>query len=82
VIEDILKQVGLQTIDDRLYKLVAVAVEAKLDKIVQEAKEVNSQALKEPKTHLSNDDLQKSMEDEAVYKGLPPFVEDVSKSKK
>jgi hypothetical protein len=75
-----MKQVGLQTPDERVLKLLSVVLESQLSKIVSEVKAVNIQGQKEAyKTHLSFEDLQKAMEEFGVALRRPPFLEDRAK---
>lgn len=73
-------QVGLQSPDERVYKLISVVLESQLNKIITEVKAVNIQSQREPyKTHFSFEDLQKAMEEFGVALRRPPFLEDRQK---
>ena len=78
-----MNEVGMQTPDDRVYKLISILVESQLVKIIDEVKQVNLQTQKEPyKTHFSFEDLQKGMEEFGIALRRPPFLEDKNRVKK
>lgn len=83
LIERVMREVGVQTPDERVYKLMSLAIEMQLCKIIDEVKVVNIQGNKEPfKTHFSFEDLQKAMEEFGIALRRPPFLEDKVKAKK
>eukprot|EP00347_Sterkiella_histriomuscorum_P022515 403338199 len=83
LIKKIMNEVGMQSPDERVYKLISVIVEAQLLKIIEEVKQVNIQTQKEPfKTHFSFEDLQKAMEEFGIALRRPPYIEDKMKIKK
>jgi hypothetical protein len=73
-----MQQVGMQSSDERVYKMISVMVEAQLCKILNEVKNVNlqQQKLQEFKSHLSHEDLMKAMEEFGVAIRRPPFLDD------
>ena len=75
-------EVGMQSCDERVHKLISVVAEAQLCKIIAEVKAVNLQGQKDIKTHFSFDDLAKAMEEFGVALRRPPFLEDKVKFKK
>ena len=83
VIKKITSEVGMQSTDERVYKLISAIAEIQLLKIINEVKGVNVQQQKEPyKTHLSFEDLSKSMEEFGVAIRRPAFLEDKARTKR
>ena len=82
MVEALMNQVGLQSTDERVFKLISVLAEAQLCKILSEVKSVNLQQLKPnegPKTHISHEELSKGLEEFGIAIRRPQFLEDRSK---
>ena len=73
-----MRQVGMQSSDERVYKLLSIMAEAQLCKILNEVKAVNIQAQKpnEFKTHLTMEELARALEEFGIAIRKPPFLED------
>jgi galactitol-specific phosphotransferase system IIC component len=52
LLKQITKQVGLDTVDERVYKIISIMMEDKLSQIVQEVKAMQQQSLPN-KEHIS-----------------------------
>jgi len=69
----------MRSSDERVYKLIAAMAEQQILKILKEVKQVNIAQMKEPKSHVSFEDLQKALEEFDVALRRPPFVEERKK---
>lgn len=83
LIKEIWKTIGLQTSDERLFKLGSAMLEIQMLKIIQELRAVAPQQLNqdkkvEPKTTVQFEDLNKAMEEFGVAIRRPPFLEEKS----
>ena len=81
LIKEIWKSIGLQTSDDRLYKLASSMLEIQLLKIITEIKSVapqqpNHRKEMVPKTQIQFDDLAKAMEEFGIALRRPAYLEE------
>ncbi|TNV85971.1 hypothetical protein FGO68_gene15618 [Halteria grandinella] len=78
LIESLMREVGMQSSDERVYKMISIIAEAQLCKILNEVKTVNIQAQKpnDYKSHLSMEELARALEEFGIFLRRPPFLED------
>jgi hypothetical protein len=78
LIESLMREVGMQSSDERVYKMISIVAEAQLCKILNEVKIVNIQAQKpnDVKSHLSMEELSRALEEFGIFLRRPPFLED------
>jgi hypothetical protein len=79
LIERLMKEVGMKSSDERVYKMISIMAEAQLCKILNEVKQgtnIQSQKQQEFKSTLTLDDLSKALEEFGVVVRRPPFLDD------
>ena len=80
LIKRVWQQAGLQTQDERVYKVASAMCEMQMLKIIAELKLVgNTQKKSSHKTHLTFEDLRLSMDEFGVALRRPPFLVEKSK---
>lgn len=82
LIKDIWRTIGVQSADERVYKVASAMMEIQMLKIVNELKSFNAHTNQNQKdqvvrtNHLSFEDLSKTMEEFDVMLRRPHFIEE------